>query len=489
MRRNAFWASAVLVVAALVPATPAGADELASFDHQQLSWSHCAGIDDPRLQCAEVAVPLDYADPGLRTIHVGISRLPATDPAHRRGVLLMTGGGPSSPGVPLPEQMRGILDPAITADYDLIGFDPRFLERSTPISCGQSHEEPGAFWVRSAKYESFAATMQESIEYAIGCARTAGWALPYATTDNVARDMDIIRAALGEPKISYLSGSYAGMLGAVYATLFPRRVDRFVLDSPSDFDLVWRKFELGRTPSFEAGWQTFASTIAVGDGTYHLGTTADQVKANVNALYARAPIAVGGRSWSFSDLGFLVLLGIFAPSLQPAVATDLHAIDTGAAPPIALPVDPVTSPGVTGVPADNHTAVNTMFRCADGNWSRNPATYLRDIATYSAKYPTYGAIDADINPCAFWPIRGGADHVKLGTDRSPGVLITGSTNDPALPIANELGTEKAVKGSRLVTMSIDAHEPFTTGVANSCMTTAVDDYLLDGRMPAHDLTC
>jgi len=481
-----------LLTAALAVAVPAVAGQtggLAAFDRQGLTWTACAGIADPRMQCANVAVPLDYAHPGRRTITIGISRLPATDQAHRRGTILTTGGGPSGAGVPLPEQMSTMLDPAILAKYDLVGFDPRFLERSTPISCGQPQEEPGAFWVRSAKYEPFMQTVAQAWQYAAGCARNAGWALPYATTDNVARDMDIIRAALGEPKISYLAGSYAGMLGAVYTTLFPHRVDRFVLDSASNFDLIWRQFELTRTPSFETGYDKFAEFIASGDATYHFGATTAAVKDAINALYARAPFSAGGRSWTFSDLGYLVLFGMFALPLRAAVATDLAAVRDGQTLPIPLPIEPTTSPGVTGVPADNHTAVNTVFRCADGAWSRNPMTYLNDIASYSARYPTFGAVNANINPCAFWPVRGGTDHVRLGTDKSPGVLLTASLDDPALPIANEIATKNAIRGSRLVTMHLDSHEPVISGLANACMNSAVTTYLVSGRMPDHDLAC
>lgn len=493
-RRRRAIPSVVAAVAALATAVPADMPALAirpaPAAASALDWQPCSGIADPRLQCAQVRVPLDYARPDGRQISIGISRLPATDPAARRGVILTTGGGPSMPGVPLPEQLSTVLNPGVLAEYDLIGFDPRFLERSTPISCGEPNEEPGAFWVRSATYQSFDVTEQQAAAYAARCARAARWALPYATTDNVARDMDRIRLALGEQRISYVAGSWAGMLGSVYATLFPTHVDRFVVDSPSDFDTVWRQFELSRSSSFESGWQAFAAYVATQDATLHLGSTADAVERETDQLYRRAPFTAAGRSWTYNDLAYLVLLGMLSEQLRPLVAADLAAVAAGAAAlPVPLPIEPQTSPGVTGVPADNHTAVNTAFRCADSHWSSDPTTYLADLRTYTARYPDFGAVNADINPCAFWRVPGGLDHVRLGTDRSPGVLVTASTIDPAVPIANAQATARAFPGSRLVTEAVDTHEPYTSGAADSCMASAVDTFLLDGRLPAHDLAC
>ncbi len=500
-RRRWITICAAATIAGLCATVPAGAEAApatsspatsspATLRPAPLTWAPCVGIPDPRLQCAQVPVPLDYTHPDGRQISIGISRLPASNPATRRGVLLTTGGGPSMPGVPVPEQLSSVLGPRVLADYDLIGFDPRFLERSTPVSCGQPTEEPGAFWVRSATYQPFLRTAWQAASYALDCARSARWALPYATTDNVARDMDRIRAALGAPKISYVAGSYAGMLGAVYATLYPHRVDRFVLDSPSNFDIIWRGFELGRTPSFEAGFAEFAAFVAGNDAGFHLGTSAAAVEQTIKGLYRRAPFQSTGRTWTYNDLAYLTLLGMLSQQLRPVAAADLSAVAGGApALPVPLPIEPVTSPGVTGVPADNHTAVNTMFRCADGEWSRNPIDYLKDLHTYTAAYPDFGPVNANINPCAFWPITGGRDHVQLGTRQSPGVLVTASTSDPAVPISNATATARAIDGSRLVTMTVDSHVPYTSGLGNSCMTSAVDTYLLDGRLPAHDVAC
>lgn len=478
---RAFLAATLLVG---LCATPVAANAAPA-----LAWGPCVGIDEPRLRCASVSVPLDYAHPGGRRISIAISRLPATDPAQRRGVLLTTGGGPGGPGVPLPAQYAAALDPAVLARYDVVGFDIRFVERSTPVGCGQPDEEPGGYWVRANGYGTFAEHAALAREYARGCARAAGWALPHATTANVARDMDAIRAALGERRISYLGGSYAGLVGEVYATLFPQRVDRMVLDSPNNADRVWRPFELDRTAALEAGYAAFAEYLAA-NPSFGFGATAVETDAAVRGLLRRAyeaPIVAGDHAYTFGELGYVLLLSEVQEQLWPVVALNLAAIAAGAAPPVPLGLRPTTSPGADGVPADNHTAVNMLYRCGDGAWPRSMATYERDLATYAARYPAYGPAQANITPCAFWPVS--RDTVpKLTGARVPPVLITAASRDRIVPIANSRAVHQAFPASRLVTIDAQYHAPFPYA-GNACLNAAVTSYLATGVLPADDLTC
>ncbi|MFG6199731.1 alpha/beta fold hydrolase [Nonomuraea sp. JJY05] len=475
------------VVTAFAPTAEAGA-------HPNPQWTGCAGITDPELQCAAVTVPLDHRHPRGRTISIAISRLPATDPARRRGVLLTTGGGPGGPGVPLPSTLAPSLSADVRAQYDLIGFDIRFVERSTPISCGQPVEEPAGYWVRTATPGSFAADSTEARQYAKDCERAARWALPYATTVNAARDMDFIRAALGEDKISYLGGSYAGMLGAVYAALFPHRVDRFALDSPVDPAIIWRPFDLARTPAFDRGFAELADWIAERDADYGFGDTAQEVTRAVSSLLDRArtsPIVIAGHPWTAGELGSLIVAGIYYEQYAGLIASALAAVAAGQEPFVPFPIRPVPPPGVAGVPADNHTAVNIAYRCADGPWPRDPRTYLRDLATYGTRYPLFGPANANITPCAFWPPA--MDHPAPPTpgqvsDRAPGVLVTAALRDVAVPLAVSRAVAARLPGSRLVTVDARTHAPFPYH-GDACLNGAVNDFLSAGVLPASDLAC
>lgn len=484
-------------VMSAVLAAPAAAHQVSPHQvspqrGQPLEWVGCPGIANQALRCASVKVPLDYANPRGRWITIAISRLPATDPAQRRGVLLTTGGGPGGPGVPLPDAYSGTLDQRILAQYDLIGFDLRFVERSTPISCGRPAEEPGGWWGRDDEFTPFDQAAADAAEYARDCARTAGWALPHATTANGARDMDRIRAALGESKISYLGGSYAAMLGAGYASMFPNRVDRFVLDSPPDYTTVWRGFEVNRTGGMEDNYFAFMDWMAARDSEFHLGTSRGDVSDGIAELMHRAnngQLVVAGRSWTMDEVGSLIVGAVFFEEYWSYYAPGLAALVAGRPLPFEYELRPTPLPGTPGIPADNHTALGTAYRCADGTWSRDLDTYRRDLAEYRSRYPVYGPMNADVTPCAFWAVPTGADRIRFGTDRAPGTLVLSATHDASVPLANAIATARALKGSRLVTIDLRTHGPFVNGFANPCLSRATNDYLVHGQLPETDLAC
>ncbi|WP_223778939.1 alpha/beta hydrolase [Streptomyces sp. 135] len=204
---------------------------------RRLSWGACSAAQKELIaagaQCAKVTVPLDYADPEGRTIRLAISRIKAKSPA-RRGILLSNPGGPGGTGLANTLALRPALKD-VADRYDLIGFDPRFLGESTPLTCGPA-PRPAPPAPTTTPREDFEASVRAARDTARRCQEHGDNAtlLPHASTRNVARDMDAIRAALGESKLSYYGVSYGADLGAVYTQLFPRRADRVVLDSSTD---------------------------------------------------------------------------------------------------------------------------------------------------------------------------------------------------------------------------------------------------------------
>ncbi|MEU1888548.1 alpha/beta fold hydrolase [Micromonospora rifamycinica] len=488
-RWSGAWMRAVVAVLVaclstlVVPAGPASG--------ATLTWGACPGVTDTRLRCATVQVPLDHARPTGPTIDIMISRLPATDPALRRGVLVTTGGGPGGAGVPEPLTLATVVDPAVLARYDIVGFDMRFVERSTPITCGQPQEEPGGYWVRTATYQPLRDTAAEARRYARACARHAGWALPFATTAQAARDLDTIRVRLGERTLSFLGGSYAAMLGVAYGTLFPRRVDRFVLDSPVDYDLAWRPYELDRLPAFEENYAAFTGYLADNNAAFGLGATPTEVAQTLSRAFARAavePIVAGDHAWTAGELGSLTVIATYFEYLWPVVATDLAAILAHTPPPIPLDPRPAPLPGTPGVPADNHTAVNMAFRCGDNAWPRDLATYRHDLARLGTRYPVFGPSIANLNPCAFWPVS--RDNTpSLAGNRAPAALVVAALRDASVPLANSVATTRAIAGSKLVTVDKRTHVPLLGGQANACLTDAVTAYLVHGHLPERDTAC
>ena len=205
----------------------------------RITWGACPALAegasrDPRLTCATVKVPLDYRNPGGGEIGVAVSKLPAAESGDRRGVLLLNPGGPASPGLDTPGAVAPTLPPSVPAAYDLIGFDPRGVGHSTPQSCGLDDPSLAGLFPYPAADGSITANVDHARTDAERCATNAGKELRHFTTANTARDMDRIRMGLGEEKISYWGQSYGTYLGAVYASLFPDRADRVVLEGNVD---------------------------------------------------------------------------------------------------------------------------------------------------------------------------------------------------------------------------------------------------------------
>lgn len=267
MRRTlslALVATAVAVTTA--PSTSAAAAS------ESVRWGPCSQkAASSRLECSTIEVPLDYRDPDGRQIKIAISRLASEDPGKRRGVLLTNPGGPGISGLGYPAVLAASGLPRKVLDsYDLIGFDPRGVGRSTPLTCGLTKEQQArgnlAAYAHSPADVTREAGRARTVAKQCVTSKTAGM-LPHTTTANTARDMDRIRAAVGEPELSYLGASYGSYLGAGYATMFPGRTDRVVLDSnlgPGGYDYAaTRSF----APGMEERFPDFAAFAAAHPGT------------------------------------------------------------------------------------------------------------------------------------------------------------------------------------------------------------------------------
>ncbi|WP_409462520.1 alpha/beta hydrolase [Amycolatopsis sp. GA6-003] len=467
----------VLAAAALTAtALPASAAKPA------LHWGLCpADISSPVLQCAALQVPLDYRNPAGKKISVEISRLPSSDPAKRRGVLLFNPGGPGGPGLTFPLTWASLGAPAsLLAEYDLIGFDPRGVEHSTPVSCELSPEQ----LVLAPKYahnrEEVAQASATAKQIARKCADSASAPiLPYITTANTARDMDQIRAALGEAKISYYGLSYGTYLGGVYASLFPDRTDRVVLDSvvgPGGVDVTTaRRFGEGMQDRFP----DFAKWAAVRNSSYGLGATPAEVTATFFALadkLDRHP--AGGLD------GSLFRLGTHSLSYQTFSFPRLAQIWQ------ALLND---QPGSAQLPAVNadQSQRSTMISvlCGDNAWPRQISTYQENVAHDRAKHPMLGGSAANVWPCAHWAKQPLEPPVQFSDQGPSNLLLVQNLRDPATPLSGALETREAFGNrARMVTVDQGGHGvglPFLNG----CGFAAVTDYLVHGTRPATDKFC
>ncbi|MFE7767088.1 alpha/beta hydrolase [Streptomyces sp. NPDC057438] len=504
--RTAAGAALCLAGALTVPVAPAAAEpgrasapSLARYHDQHLDWRSCVlGPDDETgrelqqagARCADVTVPLNYEDPDGRTITVAISRIRATDTAHRVGALLLNGGGPGGQTIGDPPWIRTTMK-QVGERYDVVGVDPRFVGRSTPLDC---HWPTGSF-IRGAGKDraGFDRAVGFARELADRCARTQGDVLPYVTTRNTARDMDIVRAALGERRISYLGYSYGTYLGQVYATMFPGRTDRVVLDGLVDPGRYHPRLLRGTAPANRHALEGWAAWAAARDTTYRLGRTRSAVLATVDGIRTAAehtPLRIGGHRVDAHLVPVAVFAGLSQDNdtayadLARAVRDMRRAVGGRTVTPspwLAETLDFL----LTGS-GSAYGSVQTAILCGDASAPRSPETYWRDVRRAREQDPLFGPVTDNIGPCAFWnPPREQPTTIRSDLP----ALLVNATGDPRTVYRNARTVRHMWPSSRLLTLrGADQHAVY--GVFGSpCVDTTVNAYLATGRLPDTDITC
>ncbi|MGQ4363566.1 alpha/beta hydrolase [Streptomyces sp. SAS_272] len=499
---------AVLATTAGLAAVPAvHADtthdaKLAPYHHQHIDWKSCQrsaddtdghALNEAGVQCADIRVPLDYNRPGRRTITVAIARSKATDTAHYAGPLIFNLGGPANPAldsVPLARQGLG----ATGAKFDIIGMDIRFSGRSTPIDC----DWPANWLPRSAgtDRDSFNRMVTQSSDLASRCARTNADVLPYASTANAARDMDVIRAALGAPKLSFLGYSQGSYLGAQYMQRFPKRAGRMVLDSAVDPDRPGVTSFPDRTVFARRGaaLREWAELAAAHDDRFHLGTTTGQVLSTVNRVYraaARTRLRVG--QYLVDDT---IIPGVIANllvddteesavELAATVRVLVEAADTGSAEPTEALASTLAGQ-LTGRDSAQRSAA-TAVQCADAPVSRDVEAYWRDIEAGRAAAPLFGPLGSNITPCAFWPNPPGEGPIWIRNGVP--ALVVQAAGDVNAILEMGQAMHRALNGSRMITLDGVRDHGVYLFRGSGCVDAAVNAYLDTGDLPAADQTC
>ncbi|MER5812004.1 alpha/beta hydrolase [Streptomyces sp. NPDC002033] len=500
-RKPARWATAAacgLLALAALPAAPANAAAAAAagappvparYAQQRLDWQPC---QSGSLECARMTVPRDWYHPGTGPdLTVAVSRHRATGPAAPRGVLMMAAGGPGASGLGRPAGLAAYA-PELAATYDIVGFDQRGVGASTNVVCSGQDTVDAMFAggdLRDRSPRAVAATLERARGFVADCRRASGGLLPFITTDQAVHDMDLYRALLGARQVSYYGPSYASFLGAYYATEFPRRVDRMVLDSNVDFADGWESFMTGQPLSFQRRFEEdFLPWLAKNDSVYHLGATPAQAKASyerVRAALRERPLDLEGTPVTADRLDAAATSILYDGDRFPDLAAVLGVLEhPEAAPPAtrqALAAK-LKHPMGAEFAADFFAVV-----CQDTPWSRDLGGWVARSAADSADRPLAGARElAYAAVCAQWP-RSRAPRVEVTGRGLPPVLMLNSTHDPATHYEGALRAHRALAGSRLVTVRGGDHGAYQAG--NACVDGYVMGFLAGGRLPAADAEC
>jgi pimeloyl-ACP methyl ester carboxylesterase len=449
-----------------------------------IAWSGCGGA----FQCGSLTVPLDYSNPEKDTIKIALIRKRATDPAHRIGSVLTNPGGPGASGI---DYLREAADSMANLNkrFDLIGFDPRGVGASAPVRCLSSAQED-AFNALDPVLDDpqeKQAAIQADRDFAAGCEQRSAGVLPYVDTASAARDMDEIRAAVGDAKLTYLGFSYGTYLGQMYAHLFPTHVRALSLDGVLDPTLSANDLLLAQVAGFEANLEGFAADCKARTSC-QFGRSGDPV-AKVNALLDSLdnnPMPVGNRQLTRA----LAIYGIGTPLYDPTSWTyldqGLTAAEQGNGRLLLAFSDLYLGRQADGT-YDNETDANFAINCLD-----HPVP--SDISAYDALGPAYtkastafgAAFQYSNLPCAYWPVKPTGHDGPLLDDGAPPILLVGGTHDPATPYPWAVSVHHQLANSILLTRNGYGHVSYDK---SSCAQQAEDSYLIDLTLPADGTVC
>ncbi|MFG2290940.1 alpha/beta hydrolase [Streptomyces sp. NPDC048595] len=480
--RHALVAAATAT--ALLPATPVRA----ATPEPPLRFGACprsvpAPAAPDRVECGELSVPLDWAHPDGRRIRIAVSRVRASGtPAERRGVLLVNPGGPGGPGVPYAVTKRAKLPESVRRSYDVIGFDPRGTGRSAPADCGPMG---GLFTAPGPDPLPVGRPAEQAYRDALGrladdCAAGTGDALAHLSTTETARDMDALRAALGEPRIGFLGVSYGSYLGAAYAARFPRHVGRMVLDSVVG-PWGWYDFDLWQSRALLRQREVFFAWAARHEARFGLGGSTGQVRA----AYLRARRALAAHpADGFGPAAFdrAVYRALGRTERWADLAAGIHAYLRDGGTELLRPDDPFD-----GAASRTFQSANRVVKCADGP-GPTPGRVTADLRRLRRLDPQPVVTGMEASACAYWHHKP-AHRTRLGSPAAPPVLLIASAHDPVTPIEGARKLRRHLPGSRLITLHHDYSHGVFASRGNACVDDATAAYLVDGTVPAADVHC
>ncbi|MEU4578334.1 alpha/beta hydrolase [Nonomuraea sp. NPDC023979] len=464
--------------------TEPAAKKEAGRDTGTVAWSPCTdltGADgkpmapDPAVECGKVPVPLDYTKPSGDTIDLALIRVKAT--GDKLGSLVFNFGGPGGSGVDTLALARQAFA-GLGSSYDLVSFDPRGVDRSSGVKCGGQ--------IDKLLQMTGDGSDQLAKEFAAACEKDSAKVLPHVGTVNAAQDLDRLRVALGDDKLNYFGLSYGTHLGAVYATKFPGNVGRFVLDSAYDPSVTFEERAVIQATGFADAFDAFADDC-VAQGC-DLGKTPAAVQQTVEKLLdglKTKPLKVGDRELTYGLAQLSIITPLYAKATWPILEQGAAAALKGDGAMLLTLADSYTGRKDDGTYSTMMTSLQAI-NCVDSAERPTKAETAAINEKVSKIFPILAA-DGASSACAHWPVEGTDDAKRIDATGSAPIMVIGGKGDPATPYQWAVSLTEKLKTGVLVTYEGEGHGAYLSG--STCITRAVDSYLLKGTMPGSGTTC
>ncbi len=472
--------------------------DLAAYENQILDWSTCYEEFD----CTDLRVPINYADLTVGTFKIAVLRYKAQDQAKRIGSLIVNPGGPGGSGVDYAYNAEYVFDPDVLDRYDIVGFDPRGVNRSAPIEC-LTDEETDASYASDAKPDTEAELEQalaDSKDFINKC-ENANEFLNHYSTAEAARDMDILRAALGDKKLNFFGKSYGTYLGTLYAQFFPEKVGRMVLDGALDPNISILQQSVSQAKGFDEALDAFLADCAKQDDC-PLPKNKEEATAKIIALFASSattplPRKAKVKNDERTATESLIVLGTASALYDdvegwPKLRTAFLQGQQGYGDTFLDLADQYTGRSSDGTYMSNELDSGAIIDCLDWPDTRSIEKTKADVKSFTDAAPVFGPYLAYTNIACKYLTPPTKDKLTRSTNKitsikTAPIIVIGTTRDPATPYDWAVGLHKIFNTSTLISLDADGHTG--QGRGSACVDDAVDLYLLQGKTPKKNLTC
>jgi len=476
---------ALLLTGCVQEVKPVKLETLQDFQGQKIKWRTCYDS----MLCTDVLVPIDYANIKLGTFKISVLKHEASNKQDRIGSMFVNPGGPGASGVEYAYQAEYIVSPQLLALFDIVGFDPRGVGRSAPIRC-LTDDETDANYASDSKPDNpaeFETLVKEAQAYVAKCEKKTKNLTAYST-ENTARDMDVIRAVLGDEKLNYLGKSYGTYLGTIYAQLFPEKVGRIVLDGAIDPDATPVQQSITQAVGFDNALDAFIKDCLQID-TCPLPK--DATKGYFTDLFdfvAKKPLTTRTKRVATETL---VVLGTASAlydneSGWPMLRLALKQATDGKGSMFLTLADAYTGRQLNGTYPSNEGDSGFVIDCLDWNDRRSNEQIEQDAQTFKVQAPVFGPyLSYSGIACKYFP--GIKQPIKIDQIKTSPIIVIGTLRDPATPYSWAVALNKLITNSLLITLDGDGHTGHGRGSA--CVDKTVDEYFITGKIPATDQKC
>ena len=465
--------------------------DLEPFYSQVLEWNSCG----EGVQCATATAPLDWENPATDSIELALTRQYATG-SNRLGSLLVNPGGPGASGFDIiHDSVDFATSENLQSSYDIVGFDPRGVGRSTPISCYDDPADLDAFLYDIPKNEFASSAWLDELEaageqFGADCLEHTGDLLGFVDTVSAARDLDLLRAILGDKKLNFLGYSYGTILGATYAELYPQNTGRLVLDGALDPESTSFDVTLTQAKGFESALTAFLVDCETQDDCPFSGDAEDS-KKRVRALLDRLDLSplrnADGRELGSGTMTTAIILPLYNVDSWTYLRTLFTSVLQGETDVAFILADSYNS-REEGEYLDNSFEARLSINCLDYGSEGDRADWEAQSAELVAAAPVFGKqFSYGETTCLNWPFPPKREYGPIHASGSADILVVGTTNDPATPYVWSQALAEQLENGHLITREGEGHTGYNKG--NDCVDDAVDNFFTDGEVPSSDPKC